>query len=70
MTSDARDGTMTGVTGDLPPLQAKTFGIVPVKWSPMPPTGVHEAIVRSLTDRGLVEIRWSDGGPQWRRKDT
>lgn len=68
MTIDARDGTMTGTTGEMPPLQAKTFAIVPAKWALIPPTGIHEAILRALTERGLVETRWADSGRQWRRK--
>jgi hypothetical protein len=66
--TDARDGTMTSVTGDLPPAQAQALSIVPAGWADMPRLGVHEAILYALKDRGLVETRWSKGNVrQWRR---
>lgn len=65
--TDARDGSMTGITGPMPPLQAAVYGDAPDDWRPLPPYGIHEAILRSLTERRAIETRWVEGRRQWRK---
>tara|TARA_R110000868_G_scaffold411706_1_gene707812 strand:+ start:30590 stop:30799 length:210 start_codon:yes stop_codon:yes gene_type:complete len=65
--TDARDGSMTGITGPMPPLQAETFASAPAVWRAIPRVGVSEAILRALSERGAVETRWENGVRQWRR---
>jgi len=65
--TDARDGSMTGITGPMPPAQQEIYDGTPKVWRAIPRVGVHEAILRSLVDRGVVETRWENGIRQWRR---
>jgi hypothetical protein len=68
MTTDIRDGSMGDVTSPtLPPLQARTYERVPADWAPIPLIGVHELILRSLVDRGIVKTRFHNHIRQWRR---
>jgi hypothetical protein len=67
--TDARDGTITSVTtGELPPMQAAVYAIVPVNGGPVPPTGVPAAIIRALRERKLIRV-WKNG-TMWRREST
>lgn len=59
--------SMTGTSGAMSPLQARIFARVPAHWSPIPPIGVHEAILRALKDRGVIETQWENGIRRWRR---
>lgn len=68
--TDARDGSMTSVTGPMPPAQQEIYDGAPVGWQTMPRIGVSDAILRALTERGLVETRWKNGTlRQWRKTD-
>lgn len=65
---DRRDGSMGDVNSTTPPpLQADTFRMVLAEWAAVPRIGVHSLILRSLTERGIVETRWHNGVHQWRR---
>jgi len=66
--SDAREGSMTSVTGDLPPMQAAVYALVPVGAGKVPLTGVPSAIIRALVERKLVRT-WKNG-TMWRREST
>lgn len=74
--TDARDGSMTGISGPMPAAQGEAFAMAPVDWADIPLGrdydrigAVHSALLRSLKDRGLVETRWHKGVQQWRRTD-
>lgn len=60
--------SMTDTSGEMSPLQVKTFAAVPSHWSSIPRIGVHDMIVGALKDRGVIETRWEVGVRQWRRK--
>lgn len=66
--TDSRDGSMTSVTGELPPLQAEVYAIVPVGGGKVPLTGVPSAIIRALVERKLIRV-WKNG-TMWRREST
>lgn len=60
--------SMTDTSGEMSPAQARIFATVPDGWANIPFIGVHEAILRALKGRCLVETRYADGGVrQWRR---
>lgn len=66
--SDPRDGSMAGINGPLSPAQERILAMVPGKWAEVPRIGVPSLILRSLTDRGLVETRWANFAGEWQRR--
>lgn len=55
MKPDARDGTMTGINGPMPPAQVKAYSRAPATWEHMSIGACNVAVLRALKDRGVVE---------------